>query len=63
MDIKTRRTYAFTEIKATETETTVFKQNEKETEDLIMQLLNAANELAEMSEKGLQYYLKEGDFI
>lgn len=63
MNITTRKTYAFTEIKVDELETTVFKSSQKEIADLIMQLLDAANELATMSEKSLQDYLREGDFI
>jgi hypothetical protein len=67
MHVKTKRTDDSTTVKVTvETttvETTIFKQNKNEAETLIIQFLIAANHLAEMSGKGLDYYMKEGEFI
>jgi hypothetical protein len=55
-------THAFIEIKTDETQTTVFKSNPKEIEDMIYNLLDVVNGLASYTDKSVMDYVKEGDF-
>jgi hypothetical protein len=62
MKLTSRMTHAFIEIKTDETQTTVFKSNPKEIEDMIYNLLDVVNGLASYTDKSVMDYVKEGDF-
>lgn len=62
MELKTRRTYAFIEIKVDEIETTVFKSNPEEIKQMINNLLNVVNDLASYTDKTVSEYVSDGGF-
>ena len=62
MEIKVRRTHAFVELKVDEIETTIFKSNPKEMEDMINHLLNVVNDLASYTDKSVQEFVEQGGF-
>jgi len=62
MKLTARRTYAFVEIKVDEIETTVFKSNPKEIEDMIHNLLDVVNDLASYTDKSVKDFVEEGGF-
>ena len=62
MELKTRRTYAFIEIKVDEIETTVFKSNPEEIKQMINNLLDVVNDLASYTDKTVSEYVSDGGF-
>ncbi len=62
MKLTARTTYAFIEIKVDEIETTVFKSNPKEIEEMINNLLDVVNDLASYTDKSVKDYVEEGGF-
>ena len=57
MKITSRKTHTFIELKVDEIETTVYKSNPKEVEDMIYNLLEIVNDLASYTDKSLKDYL------
>lgn len=62
MELKTRTTHAFVEIKVDEIETTVFKSNQDEIKQMINNLLDVVNDLASYTEKTVSEYVSDGGF-
>lgn len=62
MELKTRTTHAFVEIKVDEIEVTVFKSNQEEIKQMINNLLDVVNDLASYTEKTVTEYVSEGGF-
>lgn len=62
MELKTRTTYAFIEIKVDEIETTVFKSNPEEIKQMINNLLDVVNDLASYTDKTVSEYVSDGGF-
>lgn len=62
MELKTRITYAFIEIKVDEIETTVFKSNPEEIKQMINNLLDVVNDLASYTDKTVSEYVSDGGF-
>ena len=62
MKLTARTTHAFVEIKVDEIETTVFKSNLKEIEDMIQNLLDVVNDLASYTDKSVKDFVEEGGF-
>lgn len=59
MELKTRTTYAFIEIKVDEIETTVFKSNPEEIKQMINNLLDVVNDLASYTDKTVSEYVSD----
>ena len=62
MELKTRTTHAFVEIKVDEIETTIFKSNPEEIKSMINNLLDVVNDLASYTDKTVSEYVLEGGF-
>lgn len=62
MKITARKTHAFVEIKVDEIETTVFKSNPEEINQMINNLLDVVNDLASYTDKTVSEYVSEGGF-
>lgn len=62
MELKTRTTYAFIEIKVDEIETTVFKSNPEEIKQMINNLLDVVNDLASYTDKTVSEYVSDSGF-
>jgi hypothetical protein len=59
MNITARKTHYFIDIKVDEIETTIFKQDAKEIEDMIMNLLLVATDLASLNNTKLEQYINK----
>jgi hypothetical protein len=59
MEITTRKTYAFIELKIDEIETTIFKSNPNEVQDMIYHLLSVVEDLASYTDKSVGQYLQD----
>lgn len=57
MKITSRKTHTFIELKLDEIETTVYKSNPKEVDDMIHNLLEIADDLVSYTDKSLKDYL------
>lgn len=62
MELKTRTTHAFIEVKVDEVETTVFKSDQDGIADMIYNLLNVVNDLAGYTSKSVSEYVNEYGF-
>jgi len=59
MEIKVRRTHGFIELKVDEIETTIFKSDPKEIEDMIKHLLDVVDDLASYTDKSVKEFVEE----
>lgn len=62
MNLETRTTKEFIEIKVDEIETTIFKDSKQEIELTIHNLLSVVDELASYGKKSIDDYIKEGGY-
>lgn len=62
MELKARKTHAFIEVKVDEVETTIFKSDQDGIADMIYNLLNVVNDLAEYTGKSVSEYVNEYGF-
>lgn len=62
MKLTSRFANAFLEIKVDEIQTTIFKSDKKEVEDMIYNLLDIANDLARYTYKTVGEYVEEFGF-
>ena len=59
MKFKTRKTHAFIEIKADESETTIFKSDQQKIDEMIINLLSVVEELAGYCDKSLSTVVQD----
>lgn len=62
MQLKTRLTHAFCEIKCDELEDTLFKTDQEAIEAMIHNLLDVANDLARFTNKTVSDFVEEGGY-
>jgi len=58
MEITTRRTHGFIEIKVDEIKTTIFKSNQKKIDDTINNLLDVIDDLLSYTDKSIKDYIQ-----
>lgn len=54
MKLTARKTYSFVEIKVDEIETTIFKMDKTDAEDMIRNLLSVINDLMDYTDKSIE---------
>ena len=59
MELKTRKTWNFIEIKVDEIETTIFKDDKQQMEKMIFHLMNVIGDLASYTDKTVQEFINE----
>jgi hypothetical protein len=59
MELKIRKTHSFVEIKVDEIETVIFFTDKREVESMILNLLDAVNDLASEMDKSINDYVNE----
>lgn len=59
MELTSRKTYAFTEIKVNEIETIIFESDKEDADKMVRDLLSVINNIIEYTGNDIEYYINE----